>query len=368
MICELEHKEVEELRPSRILPQTTYWGRIKDEQGFEPISFELKVSQDLLLIKASSEEKQKDDLLVLLRYIDQNHCYAYVPYGPKMEPEEQNQGLFLEELSEVIRSSLPANCMFIRYDLMWKNLWSADEAYFDETGQWIGPPERRIQELRMNFGTQNSNIRKSPGDQLPKNTFFIDLKKSEEEILQNMRFNTRHCIRKAIKLGIEVNEYGAEYLPTWYQLYRTTALRHGLPLNDESFFKSILIHQDTDPSGVKVHMLMAGRGAEFYASMFLVISEKRASYLYGASSDQNKKNHASYLLQWESIKLAKRLGCAEYDMFGSAPNVHPHHPLHGVHIYKKGFGGKLFHRMGCWDYPYDNDGYQLYLLNEMNPL
>jgi lipid II:glycine glycyltransferase (peptidoglycan interpeptide bridge formation enzyme) len=33
--------------------------------------------------------------------------------------------------------------------------------------------------------------------------------------------------------------------------------------------------------------------------------------------------------------------------------------MHGVHIYKKGFGGNLFHSMGCWDYPYHQKLYDL---------
>ena len=74
---------------------------------------------------------------------------------------------------------------------------------------------------------------------------------------------------------------------------------------------------------------------------------------------------ASYSLQWESIRIAKEWGCSEYDMFGSAPNLNQAHPLHGVHIYKKGFGGNIYHRMGCWDYPYNKKLYNLYRVQEI---
>ena len=75
---------------------------------------------------------------------------------------------------------------------------------------------------------------------------------------------------------------------------------------------------------------------------------------------------ANYGLQWEAIKIAKQWGCTEYDMFGSAPNYNQGHPLHGVHVFKKGFGGRLFHRMGCWDYPYNSKLYDLFRLKEVN--
>jgi lipid II:glycine glycyltransferase (peptidoglycan interpeptide bridge formation enzyme) len=101
------------------------------------------------------------------------------------------------------------------------------------------------------------------------------------------------------------------------------------------------------------------------ASMFLALSNKRGTYLYGASTSHKKEMMASYALQWEAIKKAKSYGCEEYDMFGCAPNLNRTHPLHGVHIYKKGFGGKLYHRMGCWDYPYRQKEYELIRTLEM---
>jgi lipid II:glycine glycyltransferase (peptidoglycan interpeptide bridge formation enzyme) len=111
---------------------------------------------------------------------------------------------------------------------------------------------------------------------------------------------------------------------------------------------------------------MADLDDEILASMFLVLSNKRGIYLFGASSSDNRQSMASYALQWESIKRAKNNGCLEYDMFGCAPNLSRSHPLYGVHLYKKGFGGRLFHRMGCWDYPFLKNDYDLMIAQEMN--
>lgn len=365
MICQLDKKEIEELRPTNVLPQTPFWGRIKNEQGYIPVGFELTVSKDLLHNTLGSLVKTSDDLLVLIKYIDQTHCFAYVPYGPKLEPDFENHGMFLEQISETIKPYLPKDCMFIRYDLKWENQWAADEDYFDQTGNWLGPPQSRIQEFRVNFNTVNWNLKKSPEDMLPKNTFFLDLNQNEKELLLNMRYNTRYNIRQAQKKGIQVNEFGVEHIGEWYKLYYETAIRHHMPLQDEHFFATILKNQDNSKNGVNVKMLMAEKNGKFLASMFLVMSNKRANYLYGASAS-NQNLPASYALQWESIKLAKNAGCSEYDMFGSAPNLNRKHPLHGVHIYKKGFGGNLFHRMGCWDYPYRQKEYDLFRLQEIS--
>jgi lipid II:glycine glycyltransferase (peptidoglycan interpeptide bridge formation enzyme) len=365
MICQLENKGIEEIGPTDIFVQTPFWARIKSRQGFIARGYELTVSKDLLSSPNDSREKIHDDILVLLKYVDEAHCVAYVPYGPKLEPEHENQGLFLEQLSEAIKPYLPPGCIFIRYDLKWENLWAAEDEYFDRSGNWKGPPRGQIQEIRLNYNTSRWNLKKSPGDFLPTNTFFLDLTIREQDLLNKMRFNTRYNIKRAVKNGVHVKEYGIEQLGNWYKMYRDTAIRHNMPLQNEVYFGTILKNQDNGKKGVKVKMLMAEYGGIFLASMFLVLSGKRGTYLYGASSSKNKNLMASYVLQWEAIKTAKKWGCTEYDMFGAAPNLSRTHPLHGVHIYKKGFGGHLFHRMGCWDYPYQQEKYECFRSREL---
>ncbi len=365
MICTIEQKNIEELRTTNILTQTPFWGRIKRNQGLAPIGFELTVSKKLLDEQNDEQLKTDDDLLILTKYIDKNTCFAYVPYGPELEPTFENQGVFLEELSESIRPYLPSNCLFIRYDLKWENQWAREEQYFDTDGNWLGAPDSQTQEFRLNFKTTHWNLKKSVSDILPKNTIFLDLTLSEKTLLANMRYNTRYNIKKAFSHGIRVREYGIEQLKDWYKLYLDTALRHNLPLQNETFFSTIFSNQDNSRNGVTVKMLMADLDGEFLSSMFLVLSKKRGTYLYGASTSSKNNLMASYALQWESIRISKAWGCVEYDMFGSAPNLKKTHPLHGVHVYKKGFGGNLYHRMGCWDYPYDKQLYGIYRNQEL---
>ena len=365
MICQLEKKDIEEFKATNILPQTPFWGRVKSNQGFIPKGFELTISKDVLVSTANSVEKKEEDLLVLIKYVDSTTCFAYVPYGPKLEPAFENQGVFLEQLSESIKPYLPANCIFIRYDLAWENQWAVEEDYFDDLGNWIGPPPSKTQEYRVNFNTINGNLHKSIEDHLPKNTFFLDLTLTEKELLYNMRYNTRYNVRKANEKGFRVREYGIEHLGEWYKLYLETANRHNMAIPNEEYFATILKNQDNSKKGVTIKMLMADIDGQFLSSMFLGLSKTRGTYLYGASTSSKNKLMASYALQWESIRLAKEWGCTEYDLFGSAPNLNKNHPLHGVHIYKKGFGGNLYHRMGCWDYPYHKKLYDVYRVQEI---
>lgn len=74
----------------------------------------------------------------------------------------------------------------------------------------------------------------------------------------------------------------------------------------------------------------------------------------------------TYALQWCAMQTARRAGCSEYDLFGVASNADPSHPMHGLYRFKTGFGGQMYHQMGCWDYPLDMDGYRQFAAREMS--
>ncbi|MFO7935040.1 MAG: peptidoglycan bridge formation glycyltransferase FemA/FemB family protein [Bacteroidales bacterium] len=367
MHCKVEPEEIQDIQKSRILQQTGFWARVKNRQGVQPRAFAYEASGDLLHPVGESHQLNHDDLLVLVRHLDSVHSIAYVPYGPKEEPEAENHGVFLEELSEELRRHLPAGCILIRYDLPWENQWARERDYFDSMGNWMGPPPARNQELRVNFNTRQWNLFKSQSDILPTNTYFINLACSGEYLLKSMKPKTRYNIRLSVRRGVSVGSYGMEMLDAWYSLYRETASRNGIYLHDIDYFRPVLQACDKDGSSpVRVKLLMAEHQGEFLAGMFLGLSGRCGTYLYGASSGRNRHLMATYSLQWEALRMAREHGCSEYDMFGTAPNANPSHPMHGLHRFKSGFGGKMFHRMGCWDYPLDHEKYAVFRARETN--
>jgi len=60
---------------------------------------------------------------------------------------------------------------------------------------------------------------------------------------------------------------------------------------------------------------------------------------------------APYALQWKAMRDAKEYGCTQYDLFGIPPDENPDHPMVGLYRFKTGFGGRIIHRPGSWDYP-----------------
>ena len=361
MIAELIDKDYKEIYKTSIIQQTAYWSQVKKLQGYQSKAFNFKVKNTDLFTDTQDESFFVGDLLIILQALDQDHCLAYVPYGPEIEPSEENQGYFLEQLSESLRTYLPQNCILIRYDLAWESLWSKDDDCYDIHGNWIGVPEKRIQEIRLNYTTEHWNLRKANTDILPSNTIFIDLNKQEDKLLGHMKPKTRYNINLSKRKGVQIRSLGLESLDIWYELYRQTAQRNRFFLHDINYFRIVLSARANDTqSPADVFLLVAEVDNTPLAAMFLVLTAKRGTYLYGASATANRNYMATYALQWKAMQLAKENGCTEYDFFGVSPVADPAHPMHGLYRFKSGFGGKVHHRMGCWDYPLDKNKYSIY--------
>ena len=361
MIADVEKKEIKQVYQTSIIQQTAYWSEVKQMQGLQTQAFDFRAKSSGIFGDDGEQGYFIGDLLVLIQHLDKEHTIAYIPYGPEVEPTEEKQGMFLEHLSEALRTFLPPNCIMIRYDLCWESHWAKDADYYDENGDWLGVPEPHIQEFRLNYSTDNWNLRKANTDILPSNTIFMDLKKTEDSLLGGMRSKTRYNINLSLRKGVKVRALGLESLEVWYELYRQTAARNHFFLHDISYFRIVLSARANDTlSPAEVQLLVAEVDGNPLAAMFLVIAAHRGTYLYGASASDNRNYMATYALQWRAMQVAKEKGCTEYDFFGVAPRADASHPMYGLYRFKKGFGGQLYHRLGCWDYPLNQGMYQYY--------
>lgn len=365
MISALAPKEIVEAYSTPIIQQTSFWSKVKLQHGIQSKAFDFKVRNSDLYVNVGGYSYTQADLILFFEYLNKEDYIAYLPYGPEIEPSEENQGHFLEELSESLRSFLPKHCIALRYDLNWRSHWCKEDD-FDEQGLWRGLPDKKFQEFHLNYGTCNWNLKKSNSNILPTSTILLDLRGEEESILAKMKPKTRYNIKLSQRKGVQVRSMGIDGLETWYRLYQETAARNKLHINDLNYFKSVLVSKlDDENKDVKVKLLIAYIDEQAVAALFLVLSSHRATYLYGASSSEKRNFMPTYALQWEAIRIAKANSCTEYDMFGIAPRPEPSHPMYGLYKFKHGFGGEIFHQLGCWDYPFEEDKYAVFQAYEM---
>lgn len=358
MDLRLAAKAHTELLATRLVQQSSLWGGVKKRTGWTPRSFDLWL-----------DGKAAGDVLILERGLADGASLAYVPFGPEALPDEDRRGEYLRALSAELRPLLGDGCVMIRWDLPWESPYAGDEDRYDDQGHWLGPPEPRLRELRMNWGADGEALRKAASDILPPDTMLVDLRGEEDAILSRMKPKTRYNIRLAARRGVSVRRGGPEDLGLWMGLYAQTARRKGIHPHGSEHFSAIFDELGhVEHKKATIRMLVAERDGEPLAAMFMSVSADLASYLYGASSDAGRDCMGPYALQWEAMRAAKAEGCSAYDLFGVPPRPDPSHPMHGLYAFKAGFGGRMLHRQGAWDYAYDRRAYELLAAREATEL
>lgn len=143
----------------------------------------------------------------------------------------------------------------------------------------------------------------------PNQTMLLDLSKTEEDLLKNMHSKTRYNIRLAKKRNIEIRE--EKDLEIFWSLNKETKLRDNFSSHNKKHYKNLLKSNLTKQFiAYKDNMAIATNICVKYNDKFV--------YLHGASSHKYKSDMAPYLLQWEQMLEAKKLGCKKYDFWGVA--------------------------------------------------
>jgi len=342
-------KTLPSLETTRLLQQTSLWGRIKRRLGWRAIALDLE-----------ADGAAAGDVLIVVKDVGGGASVAYAPYGPEGLPSDDGRGEYLAALSGEMRPHLPDDCLFVRWDLPWESPYAKEADRYDCDGHWLGAPETRVRESRMNFGVRSGRLRKAKTDILPPDTLLVDLTLTPDELMTRMKPKTRYNVRLAAKRGVTVRTAGHGDLETWNALYADTARRNRMTAHRDGYFASVLARPDGRAGDETITMLLAEKEGRPLAAMFLSISADRATYLYGASSSEERQLMAPYALQWAAMMTAKRAGCSSYDLFGVAPRPDPDHPMYGLYAFKSGFGGSMLHRQGSWDFAYDESGYESY--------
>jgi lipid II:glycine glycyltransferase (peptidoglycan interpeptide bridge formation enzyme) len=173
----------------------------------------------------------------------------------------------------------------------------------------------------------------------------LPLVSDEESLLKEMRKTTRYEIKRAEKMGVEVIKTTAlEEYHYFETLYKETAQRQG-------FVPHTGIKEEFELfSKEQQAMLFLGKyEGEILAAAIILFTGTQGIYHHGASL--SNRVPASYLIQWEAIKEAKKRGMNQYNFWGIAPPNIEHHPWSGITLFKKGFGGHEQQYLHAHDFP-----------------
>jgi lipid II:glycine glycyltransferase (peptidoglycan interpeptide bridge formation enzyme) len=166
----------------------------------------------------------------------------------------------------------------------------------------------------------------------------LSLAPSLNDILKDMRKQTRYEIKKAEKLGIEVEETtDAEKIKPFYDLQLETAKRQGfVPFSYQFLHEQFKIFADAGCAKLYTAMYEG----KILAQAFIIFYGHEAAYHYGASTNEGRNFPGAYAIQWKAIQDAKASGLRTYNFWGVAPIENKKHRFYPISIFKRGFGGR----------------------------
>ncbi len=180
---------------------------------------------------------------------------------------------------------------------------------------------------------------------------YIDVTKSEEELRHDMTDSTRHNLNKLQKdLDISVKIFNDDsMLNTFADFLKQTMKVKGFSGKSMDYLlKELKIQID-----MGMHYMVVGYYKNKPISIWTLTKYGKYASIYQAGSDtefREKKIRVTYLLAWESMKLAKQLGCEILDLFGGmVPDNCSKHPWRGVNDFKVSLGGTKVTYMHCRD-------------------
>lgn len=287
--------------------QSWNWGELQKELGNEIFRFGLYRGKKLAGIC----------LTVLIQA--KRGRYFHLRHGPLLSNFYSQLDPFIKELK---KRALALRVDFIRMSPL------IEEASFDKNFGKI-------------WGLRNAPIHNMDAE----NAWVLDLEKTEEELLGNMRKTTRYLIKKGEKRGLEiVKTEKPSDMNAFLNLYKKTARKHRFVPHQGIKEEFAVFKKES-----QAVLFLAKFKKRVISGVLVIFYGKSAVYHHGATDPQFERLSPSYLLQWEAIKEAKRRGQKIYNFWGISPDNKPHHPWVGLTLFKKGFGGRKVEFMHAKD-------------------
>lgn len=230
--------------------------------------------------------------------------------------------------------------------------------------------------------------------------------KTADELLKNMKPNTRNNIRKTLKTGIVLQELQYDELDQFYQIMVETGKRKHFEIRSLNYFRKMYqlfqprneikyivaklnledyitsiqeeitenikkkealseaayndsarkaIDKDCDNLKKRIDYaseIMQEKGKEIVlsGSMF-VMTKPEIIYLSSGNYEEYMRFYAQYRIQWEMIKYATENGFKRYNFYGIMGNFNPDDPDYGIYSFKKGFNGYVEELIGEFELP-----------------
>lgn len=319
--------------PHGSLLQLTNWARLKNRFGWSSHRVWLKQEGEFV---AGAQVLYRSAGLGIVKL-------GYIPHGPLVDWQDEEQVAVM--FNQIDESAYRHGAGIVKLEpLLWQDEMSA--------AQWAALCARHGCAI--------------PTDTIqPPRTIIIDLRPDEEEILAAMKSKTRYNIRLAARKDIVVREGTIADLPAFFKLMQTTGQRDGFGTHAAEYYA--VMYDFFAPQNA-VLLLAEFEGRPLAGAIITALGDT-ATYLYGASSNEERNRMPAYAVQWAAMQWGKARGCTRYDMWGvpdapidelEAQFTERSDGLWPVYRAKRGYGGEVRRTVGAADRVYNQRLYKLY--------
>lgn len=269
-------------------------------------------------------QKSDASCLIIKVKLPLNYCWLWVPYGPLIRTADDSSGGQIEIFKDLARIAKEERAIFARIE---------PPCHPEPVERW-----HKIC-AKAGFHSVPARTRYTP-----EHTLILDLNKTEDEILAQMKPKGRYNIQVAKKHGVVVERIaGADVdeniLNNFYGILQKTGTRDEFGIHPKYFYKNLL--EIFGRNKMADLFLAKTADGKIIAGTIVVYYKDTATYYYGASDYEHRNLMSPYLLQWEAIREARRRGMKHYDFLGISPEgAKENHPWIGVTEFKKKFGGR----------------------------
>jgi peptidoglycan pentaglycine glycine transferase (the first glycine) len=210
----------------------------------------------------------------------------------------------------------------------------------------------------------------------PRSTIRVDLAGGSETWLARMKPKHRYNIRLAERRGVTCRLARPSDFGAFYQLMVITGQRDQFGTHSASYYRDAWEIFQNSPAGCgSAALVLAEFEGKVIAGAMVFAFGEESAYLYGASSDEHRREMPTYLLQWKAMQWAKEQGARYYDFWGIPDEVgeqaaelendkleqkNVRDGLWGVYRFKQGFGGETVRYAGAFDLIYNRPLYKLW--------
>ena len=170
---------------------------------------------------------------------------------------------------------------------------------------------------------------------VPSKTIQIDLTKSEETLLKNLKQKTRYNIKIAEKNGVTIKK--SQDIDVFLDSWHKEARNRGMWLSQRNEITGLW-----NAFGKSAQVYFAYKGNELLGGLLIISTPDPSYYMFAASTEYGKKLFAPTFLTWEAIKEAKKNKKKVFDFDGIYDERYKNtENWKGFTRFKEGFGGEV---------------------------